>query len=98
MPTSGCIAEEAASYGYIPMFLLLQGDYMISEKDLKDFKDIDCTQARAAVKKVIYFRAHEHQYKEGWEVIEELFKKIELLQRNAIKQIPALFKPISGEQ
>ena len=71
---------------------------MISEKDIADFKAIDCTKARAAVNKVIYFHPDEHQYKDGLEVIEELLNKIELIQNHVVKQVPALFKPVSGEQ
>lgn len=71
---------------------------MISEKDIADFKAIDCTKARTAVQQVRYYEHDEHQYQEGLQFITELLDKIELLQRNAIKQIPALFKPIEGEQ
>lgn len=66
---------------------------MISEKDLKDFKDVDCTKARQAVAQVTYYGSGDRQYKEGQKYLEEMFKKIELLQRNEIKQIAALFKP-----
>jgi len=66
---------------------------MISEKDLKDFKDIDCTKARQAVMSVCYYHAGDDQYKRGVLYLAEMIEKIELLQHEAVKQIPALFKP-----
>lgn len=71
---------------------------MISEKDIKDFKEIDMTRAKQALHKVIYYGAHEPQFGEGFKFLTEMLEKIELLQKDAVKQVPALFKPIEGEQ
>lgn len=66
---------------------------MISEKDLKDFKDIDCTKAKQYVRSVRYYDPNEKQYKEAMKYLDEMIEKIELLQQGVVKQIPALFKP-----
>ena len=66
---------------------------MISEKDIEDFKDIDCTRAKQALYDVEYTAPGQMHYCEGLDSLKGFIESIELIQKSQVKQVAALFKP-----
>ncbi len=59
---------------------------MISEKDIADFKDIDCTRAVADLDKVADDQVIGLAFARSYDSLLGLIKKIELIQEKIIKE------------
>lgn len=59
---------------------------MISEKDIQDFKDIDCTQAVADLDKMSDELVVGLSFARSYDSLLDLIKKIELIQEKIIKE------------